>query len=89
MKRSLENSIDLSRKIANDLPDLDLSFDQIRKDEELYRRAKELERHLIEAHDLLWDMKLALVGIRGRTSRTATEKKRRGRPPKKKPADTE
>lgn len=83
MKRSLENSIELSRKIANDLPDLDLSFDQIRKDEKLYNRAKELERHLIEAHDLLWDMKIALIGFQGKNSRTTVERKRRGRPPKK------
>jgi hypothetical protein len=83
MKRSLENSLELSKKITNDLPDLDVSFDQIRKDEKLYNKAKELERHLIEAHDLLWDIKIALIGLQGKTSRAATEKKRRGRPPKK------
>lgn len=85
MKRSLENSIELSRKIANNLPDLEVSFDQIRKDEKHYSKAKELERHLIEAHDLLWDLKLSLIGIQGKTDPVATEKKRRGRPPKKKP----
>ncbi len=83
MKRSLDNSIELSKKISNDLPDLDISFDQIRKDEKLYNKAKELERHLIEAHDLLWDMKLSLLGSQNKNSRTAVEKKRRGRPPKK------
>lgn len=84
MKRSLKNSIEISQKITNELPDLEVSFEQIRKDEKLYGKAKELERHLIEAHDLLWDLKLALVGIQGKASVTTTEKKRRGRPPKKK-----
>lgn len=83
MKRSLENSIEISKKINNELPDLEVSFDQIRKDEKLYSKAKELERHLIEAHDLLWDLKLALVGMPGKASMTES-KKRRGRPPKKK-----
>jgi len=82
MKRSLENSIELSKKIANDLPDLDVSFDQIRKDDTLYNKAKEMERHLIEAHDLLWDIKIALTGFQGKTSPTTAEKKRRGRPKK-------
>jgi len=85
MKRSLDNTIELSTKIANNLPDLEVSFEQIRKDEKLYSKAKELERHLIEAHDLLWDLKLSLIGIQDRTAPVATEKKRRGRPPKKKP----
>ncbi len=84
MKRSFDNSIELSRKIANNLPDLEISFEQIRKDDNLYNRAKELERHLIEAHDLLWDLKIGLVGIPGKNSKLAGEKKRRGRPPKKK-----
>ncbi len=84
MKRSLENSIDLSKNIANNLPDLELSFEQIRKDEKLYNKAKEMERHLIEAHDLLWDLKFSLIGIPGKTVQQTTEKKRRGRPPKKK-----
>lgn len=88
MKRSFENSIELSRKIANDLPDLDLSFEQIRKDEKLYNRAKELERHLIEAHDLLWDLKIALIGLPGKTLTTTIGKKQRGRPPKKKPIES-
>lgn len=88
MKRSLENSIELSKKIANELPDLDVSFDQIRNDDKLYNKAKELERHLIEAHDLLWDVKIALIGIRGKNSPPTAEKKRRGRPPKKKPIDS-
>jgi hypothetical protein len=81
MKRSLENSIELSRKIANDLPDLEVSFDQIRKDEKLYTKAKELERHLIEAHDLVWDLKISLVGVPGKPV-GLTGKKRRGRPKK-------
>ncbi len=38
---------------------------------------------MIEAHDLLWDMKLALVGSHGKTARAAGEKKRSGRPQKK------
>lgn len=84
MKRSLENSIELSKKISSELPDLDVSFEQIRNDEKLYSKAKELERHLIEAHDLLWDLKLALMGIQSKASVNTTEKKRRGRPPKKK-----
>lgn len=88
MKRSLENSIELSRKISNDLPDLELSFEQIRKDEKLYNKAKELERHLIEAHDLLWDVKIALIGVQGKNSPPTAEKKRRGRPPKKKTIDS-
>jgi hypothetical protein len=83
MKRSLENSIDLSKKIVNDLPDLDLSFDQIRKDDKLYNKAKEMERHLIEAHDLLWDMKMGLIGFQGKNLKLTVEKKRRGRPKKK------
>lgn len=84
MKRSLENSLEVSKKITNELPDLEVSFDQIRKDEKLYGKAKELERHLIEAHDLLWDLKLALIGIQGKSTVAIAEKKRRGRPPKKK-----
>lgn len=84
MKRSLENSIELSRKITNNLPDLEISFEQIRSDEKLFNKAKELERHLIEAHDLLWDLKIALIGIPGKTTQPTTKKKRRGRPPKKK-----
>jgi hypothetical protein len=83
MKRSLENSIELSRKIADNLPDLEVSFEQIRKDEKMYCKAKELERHLLEAHDLLWDLKLALIGVPSKTSTTTPGKKRRGRPPKK------
>ncbi len=82
MKRSLDNSIELSKKIANDLPDLDVSFDQIRKDKKLYDEAKAMERHLIEAHDLLWDIKIALTGAPGKASRKSGEKKRRGRPKK-------
>jgi hypothetical protein len=88
MKRSFENSIELSRKIANDLPDLEISFEQIRKDEKLYNKAKELERHLIEAHDLLWDLKLALIGVPGKIPIATPGKKRRGRPPKKKQVDS-
>ncbi len=84
MKRSLENSIELSKNIANNLPDLELSFEQIRKDDKLYNKAKEMERHLIEAHDLLWDLKFSLMGIPAKTIQQTTEKKRRGRPPKKK-----
>lgn len=88
MKRSLENSIELSKKIANELPDLDVSFDQIRNDDKLYNKAKELERYLIEAHDLLWDIKIALIGIQGKNPSPISDKKRRGRPPKKKSIDT-
>lgn len=84
MKRALENSIELSRNITNNLPDLEMSFEQIRKDEKLFDKAKEMERHLIEAHDLLWDLKFALMGMPGKTVQQTTEKKRRGRPPKKK-----
>ena len=84
MKRSLENSAELSRSIANNLPDLEVSFEQIRKDEKLYGKAKELERHLIEAHDLLWDLKFSLMGLPGKAAKPTSEKKRRGRPPKKK-----
>lgn len=84
MKRSLENSIELSRKISNDLPDLDLSFDQIRKDDKLYAKAKEMERHLIDAHDLLWDVKLGLLGIQDNGKKSSGDKKKRGRPSKKK-----
>lgn len=84
MKRSLENSLELSRKISNNMPDLEVSFDLIRKDDKLYSKAKEMERHLADAHDLLWDMKLGLIGIQGKRSKPAGEKKRRGRPPKKK-----
>lgn len=82
MKRSLENSIETSKKITNELPDLELSFEQIRKDEKLYVKSTELERPLIKAHDLLWDLKLALVGMPGKASMTES-KKRRGRRPKK------
>jgi len=88
MKRSLENSIQLSKNIVNNLPDLEVSFKQIRTDEKLYSKAKELERHLIEAHDLLWDLKFALMGRPSKTIQQKTEKKRRGRPPKKKPGDS-
>jgi hypothetical protein len=70
------------------MPDLNVSFEQIRKDEKLYGKAKEMERHLIEAHDLFWDLKLALVGVPSKTDLAATGKKRRGRPPKKKPVNT-
>jgi hypothetical protein len=84
MKRSLENSIELSKNLSNNMPELNVSFDQIRKDEKLYGKAKEMERHLIEAHDLFWDLKLALIGIPSKATQQATEKKRRGRPPKKK-----
>lgn len=83
MKRSFDNSLELSRKISDNLPDLEISFDQIRKDDRLFNKAKEMERHLIDAHDLMWDMKLGLLGIDGKKSKPAVEKKRRGRPPKK------
>lgn len=83
MKRSFDNSLELSRKISDNLPDLEISFDQIRKDDRLFNKAKEMERHLIDAHDLMWDMKLGLLGIDGKKSKPAAEKKRRGRPPKK------
>ncbi len=79
----MENSIELSRSIANNLPDLEVSFEQIRKDEKLYAKAKELELHLIEAHDLLWDLKFAIMGLPGKAAVQTTEKKRRGRPKKK------
>jgi peroxiredoxin family protein len=42
-----------------------------------------MERHLIEAHDLLWDMKIGLVGFQGKNLKLTVEKKRRGRPKKK------
>jgi hypothetical protein len=83
MKRSLENSIELSRSIANNLPDLEVSFEQIRKDDKLYEKAKDLEQDLIEAHDLLWDLKFAIMGLPGKADKQTTEKKRRGRPKKK------
>ncbi len=84
MKRSFENSLELSQKISDNLPDLEVSFDQIRKDDRLFSKAKEMERHLADAHDLMWDMKLGLIGIEGKRAKPAGEKKRRGRPPKKK-----
>jgi len=84
MKRSFENSLELSRRISDNLPDLEISFDQIRKDDRLFNKAKELERHLIDAHDLLWDLKLGLVGVRGEKVKADRRKKRRGRPAKKK-----
>jgi hypothetical protein len=84
MKRSLENSIELSRSIANNLPDLEVSFEQIRTDDKLYEKAKDLEQDLIEAHDLLWDLKFAIMGLPGKAAKQPAEKKRRGRPSKKK-----
>jgi len=75
MKRSFENSLELSRRISDNLPDLEISFDQIRKDDRLFNKAKELERHLIDAHDLLWDLKLGLVGVEGKKSKPTGEKR--------------
>lgn len=74
MQRSLDNSTDLAGKLVKCLPELKGKFEKIRKDEDLYKKSKSLERHLVEAYDLAWDLRVAM----------SDTGKKRGRPPKKK-----